>query len=73
MIVEAKSRSYRIKSMMRYAHINESLLHGKLNGTCEHQKLPICLEPTFRLLPWQSGSLSINNILSIFILMTNIF
>ena len=22
----------------------------------EHQKLPICLEPTFRLLPRQSGS-----------------
>ena len=38
-----------------YTHRNE-LPHGKLNGTCENQKLSISLEPKFRLLPGQSGS-----------------
>ena len=49
-------RKYFVNYMMRYTHRNESLLHDKLNGIREHQKLPICLEPTFWLLPWQSGS-----------------
>ena len=41
---------------MRYTQRNERLPHDKLNGTCEHQKLPICPEPTFLLNSWQSGS-----------------
>ena len=39
--------------VIRYTHRNELLLHGKLNGTCEHQKLRNCLKPTFRLLTRQ--------------------
>ena len=49
-------RKYLINHMMRYTHRNECLPHDKLTGTCEFHKLPICLEPIFRWIPWQSGS-----------------
>ena len=32
-----------------HIHRNESLSHGKLNGTILHQKLPINMEPTGRI------------------------
>ena len=52
-----KYLQYEFSSIMRYTHRNEFLSYGKLNGTCEHQKQPICLEqPTFRLPPQYRGS-----------------
>ena len=45
---------------MRLKPRNRFLPHGELNGTCEHLKLPIFLEPTFRLLLRMSDSFRLN-------------
>ena len=49
-------RKYFTNDVLRHTHRNDRPLHDKLNGICEDQKLPIFLEPTLRLIPWQSGS-----------------